>query len=207
MFKSDAKYRTLHAPALDVTKEHTKSGGEILVHSFSNGGGNQVAQFMKVWKHREGTVLPIRTHFLDSSPGKGGWVRSHAAIVASLPPGWFWNLFGSAVVHLALVLIFVIDKTTGRENKITAICRELNDPAFFDIRAPRVYLYSKADQMVGFDDVEEHADEGVGKGFDVTKVRFEKSAHAGHMREDEAKYWGAVMEAWKRGPNGARTVV
>jgi hypothetical protein len=28
-------------------------------------------------------------------------------------------------------------------------------------------------------------------------VRFEKSAHCGHVREDESKYWGAILEAWK----------
>ena len=80
------------------------------------------------------------------------------------------------------------------------ICKELNDEKVFDLRVPRVYLYSRADTMVGFEEADEHADIAKVKGWDVTKVQFENSAHCGHVREDEAKYWAAVSEAWNVGP-------
>ena len=83
---------------------------------------------------------------------------------------------------------------------MVVLCRELNDPEVFDRAVPRLYLYSRADSMVGVEEVEEHAEIARGKGWDVTKVRFEKSAHCSHVREDEGRYWGAVMEAWKKGP-------
>ena len=78
--------------------------------------------------------------------------------------------------------------------------RELNDAEVFDTRVPRVYLYSRTDEMVGFEEADEHADVSIAKGWDVTKVQFENSAHCGHVREDEAKYWAAIMEAWRKGP-------
>ena len=83
---------------------------------------------------------------------------------------------------------------------MVVLCRELNDPEVFDRAVPRLYLYSRADSMVGVEEVEEHAEIAMGKGWDVTKVRFEKSTHCSHVREDEGRYWGAVMEAWKKGP-------
>lgn len=200
MFRWAETYRKLLAPAMDVVKEHTKSGGEVLCHSFSNGGGNQVVEFAKAWSGREGSLMPMRAQILDSSPGKGGWKRSHAAITTSLPRTFVWRIFGSALVYLLLVGVFLFNKLTGRENKMVVMCRQLNDPTIFDMRAPRVYLYSKADQMVGYDEVEEHADAAAAKGWDVAKIRFENSAHAGHVRENEGLYWGGIMTAWKRGP-------
>ncbi|KAF2015246.1 indole-diterpene biosynthesis protein-like protein PaxU [Aaosphaeria arxii CBS 175.79] len=198
MFKSEATYRDRLTPAMDTVKEHITNGGHVLTHSFSNGGGNQLVEFSKAWVKRESTVLPMRALVLDSSPGKGGWIRSHAAIVASMPKGFFWQLFGGAITHLMLAMIFVFNVVTMRENKMIVMCREMNDPRYFDLRTPRVYIYSKADLMVAHDEVEEHASDSAAKGWVVTKVRFESSAHAGHVREDEQKYWNAIRGAYDK---------
>jgi hypothetical protein len=200
MFRREKTYHKLLTPAMEVVREHTKNGGEVLVHSFSNGGGNQVIEFAKLWLHVTGNQLPMRAQILDSAPGKGGWQRSHAAITLSLPRTFLWRWFGFLAVHMLLFGVFLFNKTTGRENKALIMCRQLNNPNIFDDRAPRVYLYSEADQMVGYEEVEEHAELAATKGWSVTKVRFENSPHAGHVREDEGKYWNAVMQAWTRGP-------
>ncbi|KAK3214026.1 hypothetical protein GRF29_28g1815303 [Pseudopithomyces chartarum] len=198
-FRSEATYEELLKPAIGIVKEHVKAGGQFLVHSFSNGGGNQLAQFAKAWTKREGTPLPMRAIAIDSAPGNGSWMRSHKAIATSLPSFWLWKLLGSATIHLFLACLFVIDKVSGREPTIAVLRRQLNDSAILRKQAPRVYLYSKADEMVGHDEVEEHADQAEAQGWNVTRVRFERSAHAGHIREDEGRYWGAVKTAWDEG--------
>jgi hypothetical protein len=203
MFRRTTEYTPLLKPAMDMLHEHVKSGGEVLVHSFSNGGGNQVNEFAKAWKSRYGTMMPMRIQVLDSSPTKGPWMKSHAAIAASLPKSWFWRWFGGALVHLLLVCTFVVWTATGKENKMAILCRELNDATIFDNSAPRVYLYSYADQMVGFDEADEHADIAEMRGWDIQRVQFEKSPHCGHIREDEAKYWAAIVEAWRKGSRRA----
>ncbi|KAF2651585.1 indole-diterpene biosynthesis protein-like protein PaxU [Lophiostoma macrostomum CBS 122681] len=200
MYRKAKTYERLLTPALNVVKEHVKLGGKVLCHSFSNGGANQLAEFAKAWKRREGTLMPMRAQIVDSAPGKGGWLRSHAAIMYSLPQTLLWRWFGWLAIHLMIASIFAYNKVTGAEHKFLVLWRELNDPTIFDARTPRVYLYSKVDKMVGDDEVEEHADAAIAMGRDVVKVRFENSPHAGHVREDEGKYWGAVMGAWKRGP-------
>jgi hypothetical protein len=200
MFRSSATYANLLKPTTDLVAEHVEGGGEVLVHSFSNGGGNQVNEFAKAWVKSHGTKLPMRAQILDSSPTKGPWMKSHAAITASFPKTFFWAWFGGALVHLLLLCTFVSDKVIGRENKMVVLCRELNDEDVFDNRVPRVYLYSRADTMVGFEEADEHADIAEAKGWDVTKVQFERSGHCGHVREDEERYWEGIMGAWKRGP-------
>jgi hypothetical protein len=207
MFRRTSSYGPLLKPAMDLVASHAESGGQVLVHSFSNGGGNQVNEFAKAWKATFGTKMPMRTQILDSSPTKGPWMKSHAAISASLPRTLFWTWFGGALVHVLLVCTWLVNLIRLRENKMIVLCRELNDEAVFNNHVPRVYLYSRADQMVGFEEADEHAEIARSKGWDVTKVQFEKSAHCGHVREDEAKYWAAVMDAWKKGPRDDREVI
>lgn len=201
IFTRSARYIILLTPALEVAHEHIKAGGEVLVHSFSNGGGNQVNEFAKSWKKKYGSMLPMRIQIMDSSPTKGPWMRSHAAISAGLPKTWFWKWFGGLVVHLVLLATFIVNVARGKENKMVVLCREMNDEGVFDKTVPRVYLYSQVDEMVGCEEVEEHAAIAQRKGWDVTMVRFEKSAHCGHVREDEGRYWKAIMNAWKNGKN------
>lgn len=198
-FRSEGTYARILTPAIDVVKEHVNAGGQLLVHSFSNGGGNQLVEFAKAWKQREGSPLPMRAQVMDSAPGTGGWLRSHKAMATSLPRFWLWRLLGSATIHLFLAMLFVIGKVGRREPIMHILRRQLNDRSLFEKRAPRVYLYSKADEMVGHDEVEEHADQAEAQGWEVKRVRFERSPHAGHIREDEGRYWSAVQEAWKKG--------
>ncbi|KAF2995994.1 hypothetical protein E8E13_000558 [Curvularia kusanoi] len=199
IFTRSDRYEDLMGPALDITHQHINAGGEVLVHSFSNGGGNQVNEFAKAWKRRYSCLLPMRVQIMDSSPTKGPWMKSHAAISAGLPRTWFWKGFGGLLVHLLLLGSFLVNVITRKENKMVVLCREMNNEAIFDKTIPRVYLYSKVDEMVGREEVEDHAAIAKRKGWYVTMVRFEKSAHCGHVREDEGKYWRAILEAWKNG--------
>ncbi|KAF2821359.1 hypothetical protein CC86DRAFT_103083 [Ophiobolus disseminans] len=200
MVRRRSEYAGLQRPAMDLVHEHVESGGEVLVHSFSNGGGNQLNEFAKAWKERFGTKMPMRIQVLDSSPTKGPWMKTHAAIAVSLPRTLFWRWFGGALVHLLLAGYFIVNTALGNANKNLVLCGELNDENVFNMDVPRVYLYSRADEMVGFEEADEHAKTAESKGWDVTRVHFEKSAHCGHVREDEVKYWAAIMEAWKKGP-------
>lgn len=197
-FRRGNEYGPLLKPAMDLVREHTKSGGEVLVHSFSNGGGSQANEFAKAWKAQYGTMMPMRIQVIDSAPTKAAWMRSHKAISASLPKTLFWRWFGGAMVHLLLLGCAIVWTATGQDNKGIVVFRQLNDDSVFDKAVPRIYLYSKLDEMVGVEEVDEHADLAESKGWNVKRVCFEKSGHCGHVREDEKKYWGAIMEAWNR---------
>jgi hypothetical protein len=78
------------------------------------------------------------------------------------------------------------------ENVITRVRRELNDSLLFPTEARRVYLYSKTDEMVDWETVEEHAMEAEEDGCQVERERFGNSKHVGHMMEDYDRYWAAI---------------
>jgi hypothetical protein len=198
VFKSGKTLQNLLRPAFGTVEEHVKNGGDVLVHSFSNGGCIMLVEFSKLWRAETGTTLPMRAQVIDSAPGKGAWKRSHAAIYISLPRTFLTRIFGSLLIHLLLFATFLWDKVTRREHMMLTMARTLNDPHLFTPEAPRVYLYSKADAMVGHEEVEEHAEQAIKTGRSVSLVRFEKSPHAGHIMEDEGKYWEAVIKAWNR---------
>jgi hypothetical protein len=196
-FRSQSAYEKLLAPALKVVQASIAEDRDILIHGFSNGGANQLIASAELYRKTVGTALPHRILVLDSSIGKGGYKRSFAAIYLSLPRTVFFTIFGSLIVHSILVLSWFMWTFSRRPNKAIELREAANNPELFDKKVPRLYLYSKADEMVGYDEVDEHAEEAEAKGYIVRKVLFEKSAHTGHIREDPERYWGAIIELWK----------
>ncbi|KAF2756403.1 hypothetical protein EJ05DRAFT_477562 [Pseudovirgaria hyperparasitica] len=189
-------------PALSVIRKyaqtrHSKAPPMILIHSFSNGGANQLISLSTLFLAAEHRPIPARALILDSSPGTATWQRSHAAITLSLPRNNpLIRILGALLVHALLLAVALYHILTRSEHRITTNNRLLNDPALVDRRARRVYAYSRADVMVGWEDVERHAGVAREKGWGVELVRFEGSAHAGHVLEDRARYWAAVERAW-----------
>jgi len=52
----------------------------------------------------------------------------------------------------------------------------------------RLYLCSKADIVVDWKDVESHAEEARGRGFEVEMQVFEMSAHCALVMEEKERY-------------------
>jgi hypothetical protein len=72
----------------------------------------------------------------------------------------------------------------------------INDKNLFDLDAPRMYIYSLADDMVEPKDIEEHADEAAKLGYTVAGEKFLTSGHAAHMIQDPKRYWSVVQKLW-----------
>ncbi|KAH6706271.1 hypothetical protein BKA61DRAFT_697900 [Leptodontidium sp. MPI-SDFR-AT-0119] len=75
--------------------------------------------------------------------------------------------------------------------------KRLEDEKFWERNAPRCYLYSESDAMIGWRDVHDHAQAARRTGTPVREEIFKGSAHCAHIRENEAVYWDAVVETWK----------
>jgi hypothetical protein len=58
------------------------------------------------------------------------------------------------------------------------------------------YLYSKTDRMTDWKDVVEHADTAREKGWDVSEVVFEGTAHCNHFVKNEGVYAGEMRKMW-----------
>ena len=186
------------ASAVNVTHTYLQSPEpRILLHLFSNGGAQQTCRLAAVFRRSEGIPLPLNMMVLDSAPGRATYRRSAHAMILSLPKSPMLRVLGILLVHLVLIVIWIINGVFGVENVIDRLRRELNTQGSFSTKTPRCYLYSKMDQTVWWEDVEDHANEAVQKGWHVAKVLFQKSTHVAHLMEDEQKYWGAIMQLKK----------
>lgn len=87
----------------------------------------------------------------------------------------------------------------GIEDVLTRLRRRLNTTSFFDPSAPRLYLYSRADELVPWRHVVEHAEDARDKGYKIVEEEvFEEAAHCALPREDAGRYW-RVIESWVNG--------
>lgn len=109
-----------------------------------------------------------------------------------LPKFFPVRILGILILHIACIVMWLQRHVVGTENVITRVRRELNDPLFFPTEARRVYIYSKTDDMVDWETVEEHAIGAEEDGCQVERERFNSSKHVGHMMEDSKRYWTAV---------------
>ncbi|KAM3422670.1 hypothetical protein BST61_g157 [Cercospora zeina] len=117
----------------------------------------------------------------------------------------------------------------GRENMVDRLRRRLNSPLsssshttnkpmevkeqhqqqqqqqkeerIWPTQTPRLYMYSRSDAVVSWEDVRDHAEEAREKlGFEnVREEIFESAPHVGLPREDFGRYWGVVEGWWSQG--------
>jgi len=85
----------------------------------------------------------------------------------------------------------------GFENSASLGRRGLNNPELFATGSDRLYIYSKADELIGWEDVERHAVEAEDRGWYVHLKDFQDSSHCQHMRVHPDQYWSVVEKSWK----------
>jgi hypothetical protein len=185
-------------PARDILLSHLSSTAQgpgqqgAVLHMFSNGGAQCAVQLA--------AMLPpdIRRHafsaiILDSCPGTATYQETVHAMSLSMPKSPVAKILGPPILHLVLCFIFLALFVTSAEDVITRIRKQLNDQELFSHDVPRLYVYSKADQLVPFQDVKSHADDARRKGYVKTgEVMFEASAHCAHALSHKDEYWGAI---------------
>jgi hypothetical protein len=200
----DMVYRTTRSqqrrlqPARDVLLSHISNAPQGLdhpqavLHAFSNGGAQCAIQLV--------TGLPPEPRrdafgavIFDSCPGTVTYERTVQAMTLSMPKSPVAKIIGPPIIHLMLCLIFLALFVTQAEDVITHIRRQLNDHALFSNDIPRLYVYSKADQLVPWQDVKTHADDAKLKGYSKTReLMFEASKHCAHAMPHKDQYWDAI---------------
>ncbi|KAF2816086.1 DUF829-domain-containing protein [Mytilinidion resinicola] len=191
-------------PVVEIIKSTTnKTPGRkprILLQTMSNGGAYQISKVAEVFKETEGLPLPVNAIIVDSAPGKDSISGSTRAFMLGLPKSWIVQTIGAVVMYGVMVFSVVAQTLTWQEQIVTGLRKNLLDKSLFNPSASRCYIYSKADEMVWWKDVQEHASEARATGWhNVEEVVFESSAHCGHMRTHEKEYWDAVLTTWKTG--------
>ncbi|OQN96795.1 hypothetical protein B0A48_17355 [Cryoendolithus antarcticus] len=191
---SHAARRRILQPAVDVIAKHASGPGEpsrTILHAFSNGGGACAALLA--------TMLPSssRPHawkatILDSCPSTFQYSTFITAVSLSFPRGGVLGYLSLAAVHI-LTCIIVININVFGGDLIEGVRATWNDSTVFGKAAPRLYLYSVADELIRYQDVEKHAEDAKAKGYErVEMKKFEGSKHCAHAMTYGKEYWELV---------------
>ncbi|KAF2267502.1 DUF829-domain-containing protein [Lojkania enalia] len=192
--RSDSRQRAMLAKTFQTISDLPSH--RVLLHIFSHGGAHKACQLALLWRGRTGSPLPVSAIILDSTPGLGTYKRSLDAILLSIPRSPFIRAVAIPLTHTYLAASWTISVVFRFENVVQRLRAGLNDTNLFPLQASRLYVYSKADKMVWWQDIEAHATTAETLGWEVKRVRFEKSPHAAHILEDAEKYWDAVKSLW-----------
>ncbi|KAJ6031914.1 hypothetical protein N7540_002646 [Penicillium herquei] len=181
------------------TQNVTDQGG-ILLHLFSHGGGNTALQLALSLKeeHDQGIWFfsKLKGIILDCCPGDDGLQRAYAAARTSVPETPIFQFLGTTLLYPAMAVM----NTLQHARLIRAIQdlrEQLNDPSSFGSKARRLYMYSRQDIMVKWEDVESHIQDARFRGYKVEKACFEHGSHCGLIMEDATRYWTTVQRFWK----------
>lgn len=185
-------------PAREVILEHLDndlSAERMLVQAFSNGGA-LTAGLLLEGLYQDSTAVFGGSLILDSCPGKAAYLETcHAFIVSGslhkLPA--VLSYAASAVVYAMLFPLLAVPNALGIENAIARSGRLMNTTSLVSPKTPRLYLYSKTDDMVRWEDVRDHAAEARQRGFeDVRDICWERGGHCAHIMDNGVEYWDAV---------------
>ena len=161
---------------------------------YSNGGACALNNLARAYRARTGIPLEVKGLVLDSTPGSPELRIGHRAIMLSLqPPYWAYHIT-HFILWIYLGLYWLYMALPGTENPVEVVRDRLNDTRLFQPRGGRVYVYSKADQLVPWDWVESSAKEAEQKGWEVRLEEFKGSKHVAHAVVDKERYWKIVQD-------------
>ncbi|KXH36440.1 hypothetical protein CSIM01_04955 [Colletotrichum simmondsii] len=175
----------------------------VLMHVMSNTGGINYAGTLHAYQERFGRPMPHRLSSYDSTPGSVimTWnnLKRWSLAMTLGTAGWFpWPfVVTQCIMGVFLLLNHSFEHLTGRESAPVFSVAAIGDTKYVSKGSRKLYLYSKEDPLIGWEDIEENMAESKGKGYAYDAVRFEGSGHVGHMRMHPDQYWNAIASAWK----------
>ena len=111
------------------------------------------------------------------------------------------------VRYIALVLIYIVhafrlslQTVFGIDMMGTQCLKALLNPRllpWMKSQTPRLYVFSKKDELVPWKAVQQHAEAAKTSGLNVRCEVFEESAHVAHMRVDPKRYWASIQDLWE----------
>lgn len=170
------------------------SSPPLLIHIFSNGGSSSIAnlyqQYAATASPNDDKRLPPHVTIFDSCPGLFRLPCTVAFVSVGLSS--FQRLIATPLLY-AFGALWTASMALGLlPNSLTEWYQSHNHNDANTAEIRRAYIYSPADLLTDYRDVEAHAAEAETKGFSVALEKYENSAHVAHLRKDESRYWDIV---------------
>ena len=178
--------------------------GKILAHTMSNTGAVNYAATLNKYRELYGAPMAHQLLVMDSTPGSTDldfgnvvrWSRAMALGPARLFP-WPFVVTQSIMAVFLLMYSAFEAVIAGRESAGAWSRKAANNPEYEVKDARKLYMYSKEDDLIGWEDIEAHAAETRQLGWDADVEVFQGSGHVGHMRMHGEQYWAAIAKSWQ----------
>ncbi|KAF5379668.1 hypothetical protein D9615_005754 [Tricholomella constricta] len=181
----------------------------LLIHAFSNGGCSRLTCLSRLLKAQfpDWNLIQPSTCTLvfDSCPGLGDIQYSQRAF-GSLGRNWLLKRLVNTVITCLFVYSAITSRLFGWKNAIELLQIALHNPRLLPWMyksTPRLYLYSRADEVVPFHEIERHIKDAENAGLDVHSQVFEGTPHVSHARIEPERYWATVTSVWRGADSGA----
>ncbi|KAK2050106.1 DUF829-domain-containing protein [Colletotrichum somersetense] len=175
----------------------------VLLHVMSNTGGINYAGSLYAYQRKYGRPMPHRLSSYDSTPGSVVLtidnLKRWSLAMALGTAGWFpWPFVVTQfIMAIFLLLNHAYEYLIGRESAPVFSVKAIGDPKYVSKRSRKLFLYSKEDPLIGWEDIEHNMAESKANGYAYNAALFEGTGHVGHMRVFPDKYWGAIADAWE----------
>lgn len=154
----------------------------IFVHSFSNGGGSIYRWISEIIHHKpEYKRMRLAGAIFDSSPGKRNIFRGAKVLLMTLSYPLTVKyfililfLFYSFFLHCLSAILRLLLPHSVASDYWSAIKK---DPS----TCPQLYLYSKADELISYLDIEEHINARRSQNITVRIICWPDSPHVAHL--------------------------
>ncbi|KAI0538940.1 hypothetical protein GGR58DRAFT_500726 [Xylaria digitata] len=194
------------SPIIDACFPTKDNKSELVVmHIMSNTGGIYAAATLNAYRERHGqdATLPHHLCVSDSTPGSLNfnsevwrWSRAMAMGV----PKWFPLpfKFTQALCAAFLFMANYLALAVGIEPSGPHSARIFTEHGYATPRALRLFCYSKEDDLIYWEHLEEQAAIARSKGYTTVMEEFKGSPHVGHMRMHPEQYWATILRCWKQ---------
>lgn len=192
------------APARDVILQliNTSSKPDMLWHIFSHGGCNTAIQLLHSLRVDNSVAIGqhLKGVMFDCCPGDATFENAYRAATYSLPRDQLSNTAGRIILYPIVGFIDVLQKL-GLMSSVRELRNELNQPSLFGTSAKRLYLYSKDDGVVRWQEVETHMEEArqsLGPSTSIEGVSFPNSPHCALVRDHGPRYWDTIKNFYDK---------
>ncbi|ESK95938.1 indole-diterpene biosynthesis protein [Moniliophthora roreri MCA 2997] len=196
-------------PSKKADAANPPSAPRILVHSFSNGGAMQLITLANLLSARGITPAsysnrkPTSAMVIDSSPAAGTYSSTVKAFTVHIKSP-FLRFPMKLFITFLVVIRFIHERVFRARPMFERLRNGLNSRStlpWMDVNTPRLYLYSKKDELIPWKEVEEHIENGKKAGLNIRSEVFENSAHVAHARAEPNRYWSLIKETWSSALN------
>ncbi|KAJ5715259.1 uncharacterized protein N7483_012440 [Penicillium malachiteum] len=168
----------------------------LLVHVMSNAGSTRWAGINKAYFQSTGRTLSSASTILDSAPGRAHFQQTWASLTQSLPRAFLPRMILGFVFGTVLCIMHLGKLVLPGPDIYDYVRAQMNDTTAAVDGTRRCYIYSEKDEIIAWEDVEEHAKDAQQKGWSVEQVKFQGSTHVGHMKQDPEMYRQAIVRTW-----------